>query len=278
MILLIDAGNTRIKWALVDGMTRCAQASGAGMPPPRLLPQSAGFARNVSEAAGRNDWLRSGILPVGQAGELPDLFAGSPDIQQIWVSNVAGEEVAHHIRNIAVGQPPRFIVAQEMQCGVRNGYSNAAQLGSDRWAALIAAWHLVQGKCLVVNCGTAITIDALSGQGEFLGGLILPGVELMQRSLAGATDQLKSVHLKPGQGKYEQFPLNTADALFSGAIQAGCGAIQRQHILLGDGDAPVVLSGGAAGVLLGNINLPLRVVDNLVLQGLLLISQGSGAR
>jgi len=299
MKLLIDAGNTRIKWALADGMTRCAQASGGGMPSPRLLPrreggseaaghtpayssrvQSAGFARNVSEADGRNDWLRSGILPVGQAGELPDLFAGSPDIQQIWVSNVAGEEVAHHIRNIAVGQPvqPRFIVAQEMQCGVRNGYSNAAQLGSDRWAALIAAWHLVQGKCLVVNCGTAITIDALSGQGEFLGGLILPGVELMQRSLAGATDQLKSVHLKPGQGKYEQFPLNTADALFSGAIQAGCGAIQRQHILLGDGDAPVVLSGGAAGVLLGNINLPLRVVDNLVLQGLLLISQGSDAR
>lgn len=246
MKLLIDAGNTRIKWALVN----------------------------------EDGWLRSGVLLVGQASELPGLFADLQDTMQIWVSNVAGEEVAHHIRNIRAGQPAlaHFVVAQKMQCGVRNGYSNAVQLGSDRWAALIAAWGLVQGKCLVVNCGTAITIDALSGQGEFLGGLIMPGVELMQRSLSGATDQLKSAHLKPGQGKYAQFPLNTADALFSGAIQAGCGAIQRQHVLLDDDDAPVVLSGGAAEVLRGHLNLPLRVADNLVLQGLLLISQESNAR
>lgn len=240
MKLLIDAGNTRIKWALVRG---------------------------------KDEWLRSGILPVEQAGKLPELFAGAQDIKEIWVSNVAGEAVAHHIRNISVEPPAlhNFVVAQVVQCGVRNGYSIAAQLGSDRWAALIAAWRLVGGKCLVVSCGTAITIDSLSGRGEFLGGLILPGIELLQRSLAGATDQLKSVH---GQGKYVQFPLNTADALFSGAIQASCGAIQRQHALLG-GDATVVLSGGSAGMLRTNLNLPLRVVDNLVLQGLLLISQES---
>lgn len=246
MKLLIDAGNTRIKWALVNG---------------------------------EGDWLRSGMLPVGQASELPGLFAESQDILQIWVSNVAGEEVADHIRNISVAPSSQlhFVVAQEMQCGVRNGYTNSAQLGSDRWAALIAAWHLLHGKCLVVNCGTAITIDTLSSQGEFLGGLILPGLELMQHSLAAATDQLKSVQVKPAQGKYVRFPLNTSDALFSGAIQAGCGAIQRQHALLNDNDTPVVLSGGAAEVLRANINLPLRVVDNLVLRGLLLISQGSSA-
>lgn len=246
MKLLIDAGNTRVKWALVSG---------------------------------GNDWLRSGVLPVGQAGELPELFADSQGIQQIWVSNVAGEEVALHVRNILAGNPGQihFVVAREVQCGVRNGYSSATQLGSDRWAALIAAWRLVQGKCLVVNCGTAITIDSLSGHGEFSGGLILPGIELMQRSLAGATDQLKTGRVKPGQGKYVQFPKNTADALLSGAIQAGCGAIQRQHALLDDDKTPVVLSGGSAGVLQGNLNLPLRVVDNLVLQGLLLISQESEA-
>ena len=128
---------------------------------------------------------------------------------------------------------------------------------------------------MVVNCGTAITIDTLSGQGEFIGGLILPGFDLMQHSLAAATNQLKSVEAKPGQGKYAQFPLNTADALFSGAMQACCGAIQRQYALLEDEDAPVVLSGGSAGLLQGNLNLPLRVMDNLVLRGLLLISQGS---
>jgi len=249
MKLLIDAGNTRIKWALVNG----------------------------------DDWLRSGVLPVEQAGELPQQFSdrfdrlrtGMRNVQQIWVSNVAGEEIAQHIRNIRVGQPGQphfavahFIVAKEAQCGVRNGYSNAGQLGSDRWAALIAAWHLARRGCLVVNCGTATTIDTLSAQGEFTGGLIVPGIELMQRSLIAETGQLKS-----GQGRYLPFPQNTADALYSGAIQASCGAIQRQHALLGDDSAPLVLSGGAAGLLQVQLGMPLRVVDNLVLQGLLIIAQ-----
>lgn len=238
MKLLIDAGNTRIKWALVDN----------------------------------DEWLRSGVLPVEQAGALPQQFVGVRDIQQIWVSNVAGDTIAQHIRNIKVGDS-NFIAAQEKQCGVRNGYSNAGQLGSDRWAALIAAWHLVRGKCMVVNCGTAITIDALSGQGEFLGGLILPGVELMQRSLVDATDQLKSA-----QGVYVPLPLNTADALFSGAIQASCGAIERQYTLLGDDSAPVILSGGTAGLLQPYLNrklfkMPLHIVDNIVLRGLLVMAQ-----
>jgi type III pantothenate kinase len=288
MKLLIDAGNTRIKWACVNG----------------------------------DIWSHRGALPVEQAGELMQQFAGVSDLQQIWASNVAGEEVAQYIRNIKAGQI-NFVVAREMQCGVRNGYSNAGQLGSDRWAALIAAWHLVHAKCMVVNCGTAITIDTLSEQGKFLGGLILPGVDLMQRSLVAATDQLRLE-----QGKYAAFPLNSADAMYSGAIQACCGAIERQYALLGDDSAPVVLSGGAAGVLLGHlrhvtdkttsqstrrannarqvtgygeasrlreelqggrtggprptgswphINLPLNVLDDLVLQGLLLISQEAGA-
>lgn len=251
MNLLIDAGNTRIKWALAE--------------------------------AGGNGWLHSGILPVEQANELPQFFAGcfdrlgaDPQNIQIWASNVAGKEVARHICNIGIGQQPQFVVAREAQCGVRNGYASVSQLGSDRWAALIAAWHMVRGECLVVNCGTATTIDALSGQGEFLGGLILPGVELMQRSMCDATAQLQSA-----QGKYAPFPLNTADALLSGAIQASCGAIERQRALLGletgrRADAPVLLSGGAAGQIAPHLNLKVQMVDNPVLQGLLLIAQEAG--
>ena len=78
MKLLIDAGNTRIKWALVNDTTRRAQAD-------------------------KDEWLRSGVLPVGQADALPQQFADVHDIQQIWVSNVAGETVAQHIRNIKTG-------------------------------------------------------------------------------------------------------------------------------------------------------------------------------
>lgn len=253
MKLLIDAGNTRIKWALVD----------------------------------EEIWLRSGALPVEQAGELSHLFAGLEGISQVWVSNVAGEEIAQHIRNAcAQFDQPRFIVAREAQCGVRNGYSSPSRLGSDRWAALIAAWHLVRGACLVVNSGTATTVDALSATGEFIGGLILPGVELMQRSLRDATVQLQAAQVKAeqlntGQGEYAPFPLNTADALYSGALQASCGAIERQYALLDEpgrrGGAPVVLSGGAAAMLRNRLNMPLHVVDNLVLQGLLLIAQETNA-
>jgi type III pantothenate kinase len=237
--LLIDAGNTRIKWALVEGIA----------------------------------WLRNGALPTGKANELQQLLADIHGVQQIWVSNVAGEVVAQHIRNLHVGphEPPRFITARATQCGVRNGYADPAQLGSDRWASLIAAWHLVRGCCLVVNCGTATTVDALSESGEFLGGLILPGIELMQRSLSGATAQLQ-----PEQGNYAAFPCNTADAMFSGAIQASCGAIERQHALMG-AEVPVILGGGSGAQLERLLNLPLRVEDNLVLQGLLLIAQEEGA-
>ncbi|MDO8465500.1 MAG: type III pantothenate kinase [Gallionella sp.] len=252
MNLLIDAGNTRIKWALAE--------------------------------AGRDNWLHSGIFPVEEASGLPQFFADNfgklgMDLQniQVWASNVAGEEVAQHIRNIGAGQQHQFVVAQKEQCGVRNGYSSPSQLGSDRWAALIAAWHLVRGECLVVNCGTATTIDALSGHGEFLGGLILPGVELMQRSLRDATAQLQ-----PAKGRYAPFPLNTADALLSGAIQASCGAIERQYALLGfepgrRANAPALLSGGAAAQLQEHLNLPMQMVDNLVLQGLSLIAQEASA-
>jgi type III pantothenate kinase len=315
MMLLIDAGNTRIKWALVQGM----------------------------------DWLCSGILPVEQAGELSQhlvehcnkIGKGLHDIDQVWVSNVAGVEIESHISNFAAywNFKPHFIVPGEEQCGVRNGYSQPGKLGSDRWAALIGAWHLVRGECLVVNCGTATTIDALSGQGEFMGGLILPGVDLMLSSLCGTTAQLMSSldeKLLSGRtGEYVPFPKNTADAMFSGVIQASCGAIQRQHALLDNDSAPIVLSGGAAemlqeylrhvtdntaihstgettsqsakppkygGQMAGygetsqlreevqcghsgtrgglrptlswpHLHMPLRIVDNLVLQGLLIIAQ-----
>jgi type III pantothenate kinase len=236
MKLLIDAGNTRIKWALVRD----------------------------------REWLQGGVLPIGQAAELPQCIGAIQGVRQIWVSNVGGEKIARHIRRIGAA-PLHFIVAREMQCGVRNGYTDPQQLGSDRWAALIAARHLAGGSCLVVTSGTATTIDALSETGEFMGGLILPGVDLMQHALHGATAQLK-----PAPGAYAEFPRNTADALFSGAIQASCGAIQRQHALLGDGKAQIVLSGGAAAQLHAHIGLPVRVVDNLVLQGLLLIAQEAG--
>ncbi len=234
--LLIDSGNTNIKLALVDG----------------------------------ERWLPVLNIPSNHADDLS--FTYYPDVQQVWVSNVAGAEVARQIKAACAARHwvPQFITAQVELCGVRNGYALPAQLGSDRWASLIAAWHLAGVACLVVGSGTATTIDALSSSGEFMGGLILPGIALMQRSLTSATALLHE-----GGGHYANFPHNTVDALFSGAVQASCGAIQRQYSLLAVADAPVLLSGGAACLLSPHLSLPVQMMDNLVLQGLLLIAQES---
>jgi len=238
MRLLIDAGNSRIKWALARG--------------EKLLA--------VEQ------------LPVAQSAQLNLHFAerAYDNVRQVWVSNVAGTKVEHRVRDACAVRhwSPRFIVAEAAQCGVRNGYEQAAQLGCDRWAALLAAWHQLGAACLVVNSGTATTLDALSDAGEFVGGLILPGLELMQRSLTMSTAQLQGVG-----GNYASFPRNTNDALTSGAIQATCGAIQRQYALLGKPAAAVLLGGGAALALQSHLGLPVVMMDNPVLQGLLLIAR-----
>jgi type III pantothenate kinase len=235
--LLIDSGNTNIKLAQVKG----------------------------------EHWCESDSIQTDRAAQLQ--LVDYADVHEIWVSNVAGAAVARHIINACepLKLTPRFISAQSEQCGVKNNYAVPAQLGCDRWAALIGAWHRIEAACLVVSSGTATTVDALSDEGEFLGGLILPGIALMQRSLASATAQLPSC-----EGRYAAFPLNTDDAILSGAIQAACGAIQRQHALLGVAGAPVLLGGGGASVLSSHLDLSVQRVDNLVLQGLLLIAREEG--
>ncbi len=234
--VLIDAGNTNIKFALVDS----------------------------------GNWLSVDVIPSNQAGELHRFLVNYHDVKQVWVSNVAGEVVAQHIRTACarLNLLPRFITARTLQCGVTNRYTQPAQLGADRWAALIAARQQRACACLVVCSGTATTIDALSDQGEFLGGLILPGIELMQRSLFESTAKLSVL-----VGKYVNLPLNTADAILSGALQATLGAVQRQYAVLAVPDAPVILGGGAASSLFPHITYPVEMMDNLVLNGLLCIAQ-----
>ncbi|MBI5659410.1 MAG: type III pantothenate kinase [Nitrosomonadales bacterium] len=235
-MLLIDAGNSRIKWALAEG---------AG-------------------------WLREGAIETADSAALQRAFAALPPPRKIIAANVAGNEVAQHIRAACAAWPCpiRFAAAVAEQCGVRSRYDQPARLGSDRWAALIAAWHRVHAACLVVNCGTATTVDALSAQGEFIGGLILPGVDMMRSSLNEGTAGLSAE-----AGAWREFPRNTADAVFSGAIQATAGAIRLQYRLLGADSALCLLSGGAANGVQPHLGLPLERVDNLVLQGLQIIGQ-----
>lgn len=240
-MLLIDAGNSRIKWMLVRGQ----------------VP--------LRGAVDNAEWMQ--LVPQ---------WRGLPAPLRIVISNVAGAERARQLREVCRPWPvePEFIAAQARQCGVRNGYEQPRQLGSDRWAALIAAWQMERRGCLVLNCGTATTVDALNDDGVFLGGLILPGMTLMQRSLAGATAQLSV-----DGGIVRAFPVNTADALYNGALQATLGAIDRQYALL-QAHAPsarCIISGGAAETVAAQLAWPHVWSEDLVLQGLQRIAEETEA-
>lgn len=241
-VLAIDIGNTRIKW---------------------------GFG-------GEGGWLRQGWVPTVQPESLAAEFAGLPAITRVIISCVAGDAV-----RVAVGaavpaaaEPPRWLAASAAQCGVRSSYADPAALGADRWAALIGAWHLSGTACVVVNAGTTMTVDALGSDGVFLGGCIVPGLRLMRESMARDT-----ANLALREGGFSHFPDNTGDALFSGAVNALAGAVERMAAYLGaitGAPPPVILSGGDAALIEKRLNARVVVVDNLVLEGLLRIATQPG--
>lgn len=239
MILAIDAGNTRIKWGLHDGRA----------------------------------WVATGAVDTAASAKLAQSWASAPPAQEAIASNVAGDPVRSDLERACTrtGIALRVIRSEAEQLGVVNGYGEPAQLGSDRWAALIAAHRLEPGHKLVVNVGTALTIDALAADGRFLGGLIVPGPALMRRSLDRGTAGLRLT-----EGRFEEFPRSTPDAITSGALQAAAGAVARMVDAMaarGVRPARAVLSGGAAGEIAPHLPIECAIHENLVLDGLALIAR-----
>jgi type III pantothenate kinase len=246
MILCLDCGNSRFKWGL----------------------------------AGPHGWVSQGNIPNQEIGTLALRdWQNLPRPMRVIGVNVAGEALRVRVEAQLVRWrlAPEWIVAREEACGVVNRYARPSQLGPDRWAALIAvrarvAAELFPSPCVVVNAGTALTADALDATGVFRGGIILPGMNMMLQALAENTAALK---VQPG--RYHDFPINTADALYSGVVQALCGAIEQMRQRL-DGDEArprVILSGGAAAELAPHLTAPVEVVDNLVLEGVLALAEPS---
>ncbi len=238
MILVIDAGNSRLKWGIHDG----------------------------------DKWI---LLEAVSYPELDTVAAAwrlleAPD--KIVVSNVAGEKVKSSILSILEFWDviPCWIESRNEECGVINHYAHG-QLGCDRWAAMIAARHLHTGTCLVVSAGTAMTVDVVSDKGVFMGGIIVPGIQLMQHVLSIQTAGIT----QSSAGLFAQFPKNTSDAVYSGALQGMAGAIERMSRAVSEehGIVPLcVLSGGSALVLKPLLKMPLLWVENLVLEGLLRVA------
>jgi len=201
-------------------------------------------------------WCAQGVTTFDQLDALPRT------VKRIVACNVAGEAARCAIESL--GFSVTWVHAQAQGGGVANGYEEPGQLGADRWAALIAARALHKGPCLVVMSGTATTVDCLDANGRFLGGMILPGLELMRQSLAEGTAALPMT-----TGVWREWSTNTQDAIESGCLAATLGAIERQFATMThEPEALCLLSSGAAPALTPHLKLPHSVVDNLVLEGL----------
>ncbi|MGI9220538.1 MAG: type III pantothenate kinase [Woeseiaceae bacterium] len=235
--LLLDIGNTRIKWGVsIDGAIE--QAGSAAL---QELPVS---------------------LPKSVDAALACSVAGDTVTQQVAdaVASQCGVQVS-------------FVTSAAMACGVTSGYDDPGSLGVDRWAALIGARSVTDSACIVVDAGTAITIDALDANGQHLGGQILPGLGLMSAALGDNTSDLPQIAEQIlGAGDASQrFGRSTIAAISEGILGAAAGAIERATAAL-DEDAALLLTGGNAMILQQRLTQPGELREHLVLEGLARLS------
>ena len=239
--LLLDGGNSQLKWAWVENGT----FSEVGHAPYRDLTQLG------------EEWLQ---------------FADE-DVK------IVGCAVCGSVKKAMVEEqltrPVEWLSSMPQALGIRNHYRRPEEHGSDRWFNALGSRRFTQNACVVVSCGTAITTDALTEDNHYLGGTIMPGFHLMKEAMA-----LKTANLNRPIGKVYPFPTTTPNAIASGMMDAVCGALMMMHGRLKDktGEGKpvdiIITGGGAARVVQA---LPesfvhdnqVKIVDNLVIHGLL---------
>ncbi|MBE9608618.1 type III pantothenate kinase [Chitinilyticum piscinae] len=238
MELLIDLGNTRTKWALLD----TDYQAGAQW-------QTSG---NATDLAGLlQHWLR---LPPPRS--ISGCAVGCPDLQQ----QISDWTRQHWHRS------PGWLRPAAGCLGLSSDY-DLTQLGSDRWATLAGARSLYPDTpLLIVSAGTACVLDSMSVDGRFLGGMILPGYRLQRQALHQHTARLPL-----REGEYREFPHNTADAIATGCVSALTACVETAFSRLARNSTVIpllLLTGGDAPLLADKLNKPALLVDNLALHGL----------
>lgn len=238
MTLVVDVGNTRLKWARADG---------------RMLTDK-GDAVHAT---------------LGVAKVLEACWSGLIRPHRVLVCNVAGAVMAETLSTWMAQHwhcPVDFIVARRAGWGVTNAYQVPANLGADRWAALVAAHRKFSPPVCIVDCGTAITIDVLAAEGQHLGGLILPGLTAMRRSLYRCTDAIPEV----SGGNLSLLARNTNDAVASGTLHAAVALIDRviaEVQATVEAEVTCVVCGGDASLIVPHLARRATYEPDLVLLG-----------
>ncbi|MDO5638683.1 MAG: bifunctional biotin--[acetyl-CoA-carboxylase] ligase/type III pantothenate kinase [Neisseria sp.] len=239
--LLLDGGNSQLKWAWAEN----GEIIRSGRAPYRDLAQLGAEWQQLSDGRVR-------IIGSAVCGEAKK-------------AQVAAQ----------LPQPIEWLTSMPQGLGIRNHYRNPAEHGADRWFNVLGSRRFSRNACVVVSCGTAVTIDALTDDQHYLGGTIMPGFHLMKEAMA-----LKTANLNRPIGKVYPFPTTTSNALASGMMDAVCGSVLLMHARLqekvgaGKPVDVVITGGGAVKVAQAlpvsfSLDNTVKIVDNLVIYGLL---------
>jgi type III pantothenate kinase len=250
MILVIDVGNTRLKWAWLTSTG--------------LSDQQAVVHRDAKPGL----WTAA-------------LFESDQKPARILVSNVAGPEMAKTLIKLAKKAfrvNVEFITAAAKFDGLANGYLDPSLLGADRWLALIGAWTLARSALCVVDAGTAVKVDSVDAGGQHLGGLIAPGIYMMREALMSNTSDIARAaeHSTPSLAGI--LANNTIGAVSRGAVFALAGMADRAAEIVeqSTGIKPkLFITGGDAGMITGTMRCQGQIVPDLVLRGLAVIASQS---
>lgn len=239
-VLDLDLGNTRLKWRYSDG-------------------------RFQEEGVLTNSDLR-----------VDSLLPGAP-VERIRIATVAAREVRDPVIATCRNRwhiEPEIAVVQEECAGITQGYRERSRLGVDRWLNLLAAYAQLQQACVVVSCGTAVTVDLVTARGEHLGGYIVPGLEMMRTALFSGTHAVKLDQLDSDEGLAPG--RDTQQAVSRGLLLMVKGVvIDAMATLSAHGETPAVALTGGDGerllpVIAGGTSTNVRYLPNLVLDGLAL--------
>jgi type III pantothenate kinase len=249
MNLLVDIGNTRIKWA--------------SQLDQRLVSTDAVVHRDQEDLSVLIDRCWLNLEPPAR----------------IIVSNVAGEQIEQALIGWvrgAWGVVPEFVRDKPGVRDFKSEYRIQA-LGIDRWMALLALRDQFELPAIVVSCGTAVTADLLANKALHLGGVIMPGFTMMKEVLHQSTSGLSKSSIEP----ITVIGCDTEQAIASGTRLAICGMIDRfilEAEQQGCSNPQLVLTGGDAQVVADALGRPVQIEPNIVLMGLMLVANQAQSR
>jgi type III pantothenate kinase len=244
-VLYIDLGNSRLKW---------------------LYDQEGGIS-SMQALEYVDNKLQEQLSALWNTDAKPE---------QVWIASVASAVAfAQLIKWVEAHWHviPRIMKVSEMACGLRCAYQQPQQLGVDRWAALIAAYaHYPHGAC-VVDCGTAVTLDVVNGEGQHLGGFILPGVGTMEQAL------LQRTAIQPNtgvEGLSQEWGNDTDSCIALGTRKAIVALIEQSIERMQAGgicDPGLLVTGGEVELIEPLIQIDYQRRDALVLEGMKIYAQ-----